>query len=130
MKICCVCKENKPFNCFYKDKNKKDGYGYRCKQCDSLRVRKRTDNTKHQNNWKLKNPIAYKAHRAVRTALANGFIVKTVCIVCGNKSEAHHADYSRPLDVVWLCRKHHKESHKSSKTPHLIRVNTYQIVLA
>lgn len=25
--------------------------------------------------------------------------------------EAHHPDYSRPLDVVWLCQTHHKQVH-------------------
>ena len=25
--------------------------------------------------------------------------------------EAHHPDYSRPLDVVWLCPAHHKQAH-------------------
>lgn len=28
---------------------------------------------------------------------------------------AHHDDYSRPLDVIWLCPIHHKERHKELK---------------
>lgn len=34
------------------------------------------------------------------------------CVVCGDKAEAHHEDYTKPLDVVWLCRKHHKQRHQ------------------
>jgi len=30
---------------------------------------------------------------------------------CANKPEAHHPDYSAPLDVVWLCSAHHKQAH-------------------
>lgn len=26
------------------------------------------------------------------------------------------SDYDRPLDVVWLCNKHHGECHKIAKT--------------
>lgn len=26
-------------------------------------------------------------------------------------SQAHHEDYARPLDVRWLCFKHHRETH-------------------
>jgi hypothetical protein len=34
------------------------------------------------------------------------------CVVCGNpKTDGHHEDYSKVLDVVWLCRKHHMERH-------------------
>ena len=29
----------------------------------------------------------------------------------GDKAEAHHEDYSRPLDVVWLCSLHHHRRH-------------------
>ena len=45
-----------------------------------------------------------------------GKVQKGVCSVCGEvKVEAHHEDYSKPFDVVWLCRKHHVEYHESQK---------------
>jgi hypothetical protein len=25
--------------------------------------------------------------------------------------DAHHDDYARPLDVTWLCRRHHQQRH-------------------
>ena len=35
------------------------------------------------------------------------------CEVCGaTKAQAHHCNYSKPLDVRWLCPKHHAEWHK------------------
>ena len=38
----------------------------------------------------------------------------TVCSQCGveGRIEAHHPDYSKPLEVVWLCRIHHVEAHR------------------
>lgn len=35
--------------------------------------------------------------------------IKQPCEVCGTPAEAHHDDYSRPLEVRWLCSVHHKE---------------------
>ena len=32
---------------------------------------------------------------------------------CGKIGEAHHPDYSKPLDVIWLCSEHHAQVHKS-----------------
>ncbi len=47
-----------------------------------------------------------------------GKLLKQPCEVCGNlKSEKHHDDYSKPLEVRWLCRKHHLEHHKRLRTP-------------
>ena len=43
-----------------------------------------------------------------------GKIKKTPCIVCNNpKSEAHHHDYSKPLEVVWYCRDCHMKHHRN-----------------
>lgn len=46
-------------------------------------------------------------------ALAKGKIVRTACAVCGAvKTEGHHDDYTKPLDVVFLCRAHHNARHR------------------
>lgn len=44
------------------------------------------------------------------------------CEVCGTKAEAHHDDYDKPLDVRWLCFKHHRAHHKAIyENPELVR---------
>lgn len=59
------------------------------------------------------NGIKRAAQIAVGSALAQGRLVKSECAMCGTTSnvEAHHEDYEKPLDVVWLCRKHHRQHH-------------------
>lgn len=48
-----------------------------------------------------------------RYAIRSGQLVKQPCQVCGDpKSQAHHDDYSKPLEVQWLCSKHHGERHR------------------
>ena len=50
--------------------------------------------------------------RTTRRAIKQGKLVRGPCGVCGSlEVEAHHADYSRPLDVIWLCKPHHREVH-------------------
>jgi hypothetical protein len=45
-------------------------------------------------------------------AKENGSLVPQPCEVCGNQnSEAHHADYDKPLEVRWLCQEHHQRLH-------------------
>jgi hypothetical protein len=44
--------------------------------------------------------------------IKRGKIIKQPCCICGNpKAEAHHEDYSKPLDVIWYCREHHLKIH-------------------
>lgn len=44
------------------------------------------------------------------------------CEICGEKAEAHHDDYNKPLEVRWLCFKHHREWHKTHENPELLEV--------
>lgn len=63
-------------------------------------------------SWRQRNPEKYAAHSAVSSALRSGKLQKETCAVCGDEnSQAHHNDYTKPLDVVWLCQQHHAQVH-------------------
>jgi len=75
---------------------------------------------RHFYAHKAKNPEKVKARAIAMAAIRSGKIVRLPCEVCGNpKSESHHDDYSKPLDVRFLCLKHHREFHKLHPHPHL-----------
>lgn len=60
-----------------------------------------------------RNPHKKKATSMVSAALRNGSLEKSDCESCGNPDvQGHHEDYSRPLDVVWLCVKCHSHYHR------------------
>jgi hypothetical protein len=60
-----------------------------------------------QNQWE-RFPEKMVARQIVHYAVKSGALVPKPCEVCGNeKVQAHHEDYSKPLEVVWLCKKHH-----------------------
>ncbi len=69
-----------------------------------------------QSKWRKSNPDKVKAHWKVQNALKFGKLIKEVCVVCGCIDvQAHHKDYTKPLEVVWLCAKHHSEEHPKEK---------------
>ncbi len=62
--------------------------------------------------WKKTNGHKIRAHSAFNRALKMGHIEKSPCYICDDpKSQGHHEDYSKPLEVVWLCALHHKRRH-------------------
>lgn len=68
-----------------------------------------------QQRWRQRNPRSYLAHITVANALRLGVLERQPCEVCGaEKSEAHHPEYNRPLDVQWLCRSHHRARHRDT----------------
>lgn len=71
--------------------------------------------TASSRNWRQKNPEKYKAQNALNNAVRDGKIERQPCIVCGGKAHAHHEDYSRPLDVIWLCPEHHSKHHVENR---------------
>jgi hypothetical protein len=57
----------------------------------------------------------YKARSLVRSAIKAEKLVKPEkCQACelDTKLEAHHVDYSKPLDVIWLCSGCHSKVHR------------------
>lgn len=68
----------------------------------------------YQEKWIARNPEKRRAHVALNIAVQKGQIKKGPCAVCGGggKTEAHHGDYSKPLEVIWLCKKCHVETQK------------------
>jgi hypothetical protein len=58
---------------------------------------------------KERYPERVRAREIVSKALKSGKLVKAPCIFCGsNNVQAHHDDYSKPLDVKWMCRRDHR----------------------
>lgn len=49
------------------------------------------------------------ARTRVTSAIKSGQLKKEACFCGETKVEAHHADYNKPLDVIWACKKHHIE---------------------
>jgi len=69
-----------------------------------------------QAKWRDRNPLKRWAHIATASALRRGLIQQQPCEVCGIEAvDAHHDDYSRPMNVRWLCRKHHKAAHRTMR---------------
>lgn len=45
--------------------------------------------------------------------IKRGKIKRNACVKCGNEqAEVHHSDYTKPLEIIWLCRKCHILIHK------------------
>jgi hypothetical protein len=64
---------------------------------------------------KTTNGDSQAARDRVKMALENKSLTRQLCMLCGGTAEAHHNDYYKPLEVMWLCRKHHKQLHSLLK---------------
>lgn len=66
--------------------------------------------TRQQDKLNRTDPerrVKYLARRKVREAIKRGKIQRQPCQECGGEAQAHHDDYSRPLDVRWYCQPCH-----------------------
>lgn len=85
----------------YADRQRADA---NAKKLDQIRTRK----------WQTANRIKRDAHIKVGNAIARGELTPQACERCGYGVgvHAHHEDYSKPLDVMWLCKTCHGKRHR------------------
>lgn len=136
-KVCFKCGVEKPLSEFYRHPQMADGHLNKCKDCT------RKDTTERRVNHpdldletRLKacvsNPTKKNAYMALDAAIRSGKITRpNVCSGCGctddeHRIEAHHYDYSKPLDVIWLCTPCHRRMDaqrriREGKTPYGIK---------
>ena len=95
------------------EESRKNKYRY-CKSCHAEYMRNTRPKHKQLTDEQRKKA---NARSYVKEYIKRGTVIKLPCSVCGDeKSEAHHEDYDKPLEVIWYCRKHHLEYHKKHKT--------------
>lgn len=72
-------------------------------------------------NYYENNNIKFEAHGKVARAIRSGLLIRPeYCSVCyfineDIRIEAHHSDYSKPLDVIWMCTSCHRIWHQNNK---------------
>jgi len=128
MKVCFKCEQEKPVSEFYRHKMMADGHLNKCKECAKRDVRThraKSDSVREYDRrrgnrqppgyikaYRKQNPKKYAAHTAVANAIRDGRLQRQSCEVCGDtNTHGHHDDYSKPLDVRWLCPRHHRLHH-------------------
>ena len=62
-----------------------------------------------------RDPEKIRARRLLQSAVRRGTITRQAC-ACGNPdTQGHHEDYSKPLDVLWLCARCHADLHREAR---------------
>lgn len=71
------------------------------------------DHYRYRMMQMIRYPERDRARKMVYRAIKAGELVRGSCADCGatEKTHAHHEDYARPLDVIWLCRSCHRARH-------------------
>lgn len=135
-KTCFKCGATKPLDDFYRHPMMRDGHLNKCKECNKVdssmrdpakvkaydRARaknpaRRAASLEAQKRRRAANPAKRYAHSKLSRAVKSGAIVKPkICQVCLNELRlvGHHEDYSKPLDVIWMCDPCHKRYHMSA----------------
>lgn len=81
----------------------------------AAREDRKAQNRRVTAEWRAQNPRERAAQVTLGNAVRDGRVLKwPTCSMpdCSStRPVAHHPDYDRPLDVVWLCQAHHKQAH-------------------
>lgn len=78
--------------------------------------RSRKINCAAVRRYREKHPDRVRAQRLLRIAIKRGDIVRpSTCEIAGcdrtDRLHAHHVDYGRPLQAIFVCAEHHEHIH-------------------
>jgi len=118
-KLCPRCGEVKPLDQYPKDPRRARGinsYCFPCYRAYARHMAKKHGYNKQRAARKVSGlgPSKHEAAaQIVKYAVKLGVLTRGSCVVCGTteRIQAHHTDYTKPLDVTWLCRLHHNHAH-------------------
>lgn len=120
-KRCTRCEQTLPVSEFgIRVKDGKLYYQSRCRPCASTTTQQWLKVPKNRRAFldrqKLRDRQKERVRRMAREAIKVGTLVRQPCERCGSSTvQAHHDDYSKPLDVRWLCRKDHMALHREER---------------
>jgi len=127
-KMCHNCGRLLPLEAYGRSARSYDGRANKCNDC----IRAQRESPEHKERTRLYDEwrrgldhrkadlIEQQRRRRERLPerkrardLVARHLTPEPCVICGAaKAEGHHEDYDKPLDVVWLCRRHHREYHQ------------------
>jgi hypothetical protein len=111
---CKRCKHREYMNKWYQDKTPAERRAWTAKRDPDLaRARYRAAYAKNPKRQYPKPRLHETARNAVYRAKRRGDLVPEPCLFCDSTENiiAHHHDYTLPLEVTWLCRRHHGRVH-------------------
>ena len=131
MKWCPKCKQDKGLSEFHKNRSSKDGLQSWCKICRAKwgksdpEYHKKYSQTemgkqairRSAENQRYKDPAKVKARQTVNNAVRDGRLTRPdTCKSCKKEKfvQGHHEDYSKPLDVDWLCLECHRKLERAA----------------
>ena len=102
-----------------KEKNKEDKRRGQAKYKKTLkgkivehRYKISPKNKAYSKEYRKNHKKELEAQSKLNKVIINGEIERGDCAICESPNAcAHHIDYSKPYDVIWLCPKHHSELH-------------------
>lgn len=83
---------------------------YYAKHPEKVRAGRAAWKKRHGSEPEVRRKILVR--EATNNAIQSGKLIRQPCERCGQPAEAHHDDYSRTLDVRWLCRTQHVALHQ------------------
>ena len=108
-------KTKEEYNKWMREYRKKNTQKFRDYQREYNRLWRKKNGYHTEYKWKKNNRIKVNAERLIQNYIKNGKMKRQPCVICGKKNGlGHHPDYSKPIEVIFLCPLHHKEIHKKS----------------